>query len=99
MFLKTSVSWDAKPFTVSTRLGIRSLRRCRATSTVLQEAVTASRRVTRSLRTSTNLLQAPIPTRSRTATTIRAIFTGVLLIFRFGSFLYLVHSVDDLRDF
>ena len=61
MFLKTSVSCAAKPFTVSTRLGIRSARRCSATSTCAHAAFTASRCVTRSLRTLTNLPHAPTP--------------------------------------
>src|SRR5258705_13167356 len=92
MFLKTSVSCAAKPFTVFTRFGIRSARRCSATSTVLHAAVTASRCVTRSLRTLTYLLHAIIPASASTMSMIKPIFTCSLL------FTHLVHGVDYRRD-
>src|SRR3954453_19240037 len=92
MFLKTSVSCDAMPLTVFTRFGIRSARRCSATSTVLHAAATASRCVTSSLRTPTYLLHAIIPASASTMSTIKPIFTCSLL------FPYLVHGIDYRGD-
>src|SRR5436190_10769448 len=96
MFLKTSVSCEAKPLTVFTRFGIRSARRCSATSTVLHAAVMASLCVTSSLRTLTYLLHAIIPNSATTMSTINPIFTCLLLFPRLAG--YLIHGVDDRRD-
>src|SRR4051794_24753031 len=92
MFLKTSVSCLATPLTVSTRFGIRSARRCRATSTCDHWALTASRCVTSSLRTLTNLPPAATPITTSTSNKTSATFTTILL------FLQPVDGVDHGRD-
>src|SRR5258705_6637644 len=89
MFLKTSVSCAAKPFTVFTRFGIRSARRCRATSTLLQAALTLSRWVTRSLRTLTYLLHAPMASSTITTMAMSPVFICLL---------QLSDAVDRLDD-
>ena len=84
IFLKTSVSCVAKPLTVSTRFGIRSARRCRATSTCDHGAFTASRCVTRSLRRSRTCRPPPRRRPPAPRMMIRAAFTCVLLFLRGG---------------
>src|SRR5439155_415227 len=89
--VNTSVSCLAKPFTVSTRLGTRSARRCRATSTCAHDPAMASRWVTRSLRTPIIFTPNRSPIRTSATTTIKAIFIV-------SSFFQLVDGIDHGLD-
>src|SRR5437868_5689299 len=75
----TCCSWVAKPFTVFTRFGIRSARRCSATSTCDQAAAIASFWTASSLRTETNFPANIRPTSSRIPKTTRNIFIVISL--------------------
>src|SRR5207249_8747797 len=71
---KTVCSCAANPFTVSTRFGIKSARRCRTTSTWDHAAFTASRFTTIWFLRLTNELPSSSATTSKTTRTIRAFF-------------------------
>src|SRR5580765_3863605 len=70
---KTVCSCCAIPFTVATRLGIRSARRCNTMSTCDHEAFTASFLVTSVLRTPTYCPKATTAISARIAITIRTL--------------------------
>src|SRR4029077_17478508 len=75
----TCCSWVAKPLTVFTRLGMRSARRCSATSTCDQAPAMVSVRTAKSLRTETNFPANIRPTSSRIPKTTRNIFIVISL--------------------
>src|SRR5579871_664106 len=84
----------AYPFTVSTRLGMRSARLCSVTSTCDHSAATASLRLTRSLRMLTNCPPTASRITTSTAITIRAIFMSWFAPLFFQP----VHGVDHDID-
>src|SRR5262249_1472957 len=89
----TAFSCPANPFTVFTRLGIRSARRCSATSTCAQAPLMASSWTASSLRTETNFPANMSPPSSRTPNTISSTFMMVASLFK------AIDRVDDHRDF
>src|SRR5260221_13210096 len=76
---KTFSSCCANPFTVSTRLGIKSARRCSTTSTCAHDALTASRFTTIWLRRPTYMLPKISAISSRMTMAITVFFMRILL--------------------
>src|ERR1039458_8084222 len=95
MSLNTSVSCDAMPFTVATRLGIRSARRCSWVSTSAHCPSMALRCCTRLFR----MLTYWPPTINASKTTAPITIQAIFAAFTFSMlFLQPVHRVDHGGD-